>query len=156
MFLSREQREVRKGPEIRKVALKDRESAYLRRLTSKGKDWFKVVGFTALSTVLVEGAFSREARADDLSIQKTMNTLAVESGQPSPFEFVASQLNGLDKIPSNTPEDKVAALTPKTKKLSTPGLALEHSLSDDVNLRTSVDAATTGAYALVTIKADFL
>lgn len=156
MFLSLEQREKIQGPETRKDAVKKRENEYLRRVTSRGKDWFKVIGLAALSTVLVEGAFSREARADDLSLQKTVNTLATESGQPSPFESVVSKLSSLEDVSTNTPEDKIASLTPKIKKLSTPGLALEHSLSDTIDLRTSVDAADVGAYALFTIKGDFL
>ncbi len=151
MSLSREQGEVFQGPEVRKKALKDRQNEYLKRVVTKGKEWFKVIGLAALSTVLVEGAFSREARADDLSVQKTVNTLAAESGQVLPFT-----LTNLGNIPKNTPEDKIGALTPKMKELSTPGLAIERSLSDGVDLRTSVDAATMGAYALVTVTGDFL
>ena len=156
MSFSREQGEILPGPEVRKDALKQKENEYLRRIGITGKKWFKVIGLAALSTILVEGAFSREARADDLSVQKTINTLAYESGQATPFESVASQLTNLDEVSPNSLEDKIDALTPKMKKLSTPGLALERSLSEDVDLRTSVDAATTGAYALLTIKGDFL
>ena len=156
MFGSRLSREQFRSPETRSDELKNRERGILERIGVRGKDWLKVVGLALLSTVLVEGAFSSEARADDLSVQKTVNLLAKKSDQPTPFELtrLTDQLTSLDTIEPNTPEDKAAALTSKPKRLSTPGVGLARTVTDGVDLRASVDP--NGGYALVTFNGDFL
>lgn len=151
-------REQSGSPETRKDEVKKRERGVLERLGARGKEWLKIVGLASLSTVLVEGVFSSEARADDLSIQETVNLLAKSSDQPTPFELIqlTDKLTSLGHLPPNTLEDKMKGLMPTQKQQGTPGIGMTHNLAQGVDLRTSVDPIKEGAYALLKIRTDFL
>lgn len=162
MFRSEQSREQFKTPETRAQEMRGAQEKNLQGVKSKGPEWMKKIGFALLSTFLVQGVFPREAKADkvDVEIQKTINILAEQSGQPSPLELVriGDQFTNLGNLSPNTPEDKAAALIPKDKPLSTPGVGITHEFAPGVKLRTSVipSAKEQGGYALLTINTDFL
>ncbi len=160
----RQEMEAPKTPEIRGGELKTRETSRLEKLLDKGKKWLGIVGLTLVSSALVEGAFAREARADepaghssvDASLYKKINLMAKDSGQPAPIDILqmAGQLTNLDDLQENSPADKADALIQHAKKLSTPGVGYTHELVPGTTLRASLDKSE-GAYALLTINSDF-
>lgn len=163
-----ERREAPPSPEVQMGELKRRETSRFEKILSKGKKWLGIVGLTLVSSALVEGAFSREARADepakpgtvDASLYKKVNLLAEQSGQPAPLELIklAGQFTNLDSVEENLPEDKAAALINHGKQLSTPGTGFAHEVSPGVKVRGSYDSKSKdGAkyYALLTINGDF-
>lgn len=123
MFGSERMKEQFRTPEM----LKTREKTVLERALSKGKKIIGILGLSLLSTALVEGAFSREARADDnQSTKDEIIELALHAhirpfDQNSPADFVTQ----IDEIQAGkgANDDKLSYLMPKpVARLSVPNL----------------------------------
>lgn len=143
--------------ELQKSELHKKEKSFLENLREKGNKWIAMVGFTLLSSALAEGAFMREARADEnTKVKDQIVELSVRAGlRPlSDIDQSVGRLTNLDEI-QNGKGKKVAAIEEIMPAKASPRSVsrLGHTIYlSDVNLSAGLDLAEKKSEVLLTFR----
>lgn len=141
--------------EARTSELHAKEKSFLEKLREKGNNWIAMVGFTLLSSALAEGAFMREARADENTKVKDQIVELSARAEVRPLSDIdesVGHLTNLDEIQDGKGK-KIAAIEEiMPAKVSPRSVSrIGHTIDlSEVNLSAGLDLAEKKSEFLLT------